>query len=311
MPSAQTYAQSVGKIAPAPLPVLLVPYPLEPAHHVRRQTAGRFLAHQRRHRRAHPTRRYPARVQPRNRGVETRAAANVRRHQGRAKRHRRPRAAAQLRNFDLHRANPRQDLPARKVAVANHPPPSVRQPFVREPRQTLLELRRHRRLDQPSRARARQLRQRALNHRWRRQRNHFIVAHVWRAPLAKIVFSQLDFSRDTPHNSTHPYTTFDHSSELSRTLESNRSLKRSERPLARFVDGVSRRSRRRCSASSRTITFQPMASAYARIRGWMVLCSERVAFKTRFNQAWGTFCRLQASNTLATSTGAGSSFQAL
>ena len=25
--------------------------------------------------------------------------------------------------------------------------------------------------------------------------------------------SQLDFSKDTPHNSTHPYTTFDHSSE--------------------------------------------------------------------------------------------------
>ena len=165
MPSAQTYTQSSARLRR----VLLVPYPLEPAHHVRRQPAGRFLAHQRRHRRAHPARRYPVQVQPRNRSVETRAAANVRRHQGRAKRRRRPRAAAQLRNFDLHRADPRQDLPPRKVAVADHPPPSVRQPFVREPRQALLELRRHRRLDQPSRARAQQLRQRVLNHRWRRE----------------------------------------------------------------------------------------------------------------------------------------------
>ena len=98
------------------------------------------------------------------------------------------------------------------VAVANHPPPSVRQLVVHEPRQALLELRRHRRLDQPSRARAQQFRQRVLNHRWHRQRNHFIVAHVWRAPLAKSFSRKLDFSRDTPHNSTHLHTTFDHSS---------------------------------------------------------------------------------------------------
>ena len=44
-------------------------------------------------------------------------------------------------------------------------------------------------------ARAQQLRQRVLNHRWCCQRNHFIVAHVWRAPLAKIVFSQTRFQR--------------------------------------------------------------------------------------------------------------------
>ncbi len=56
-----------------------------------------FLVHQRRHRRAHLTRRHPVQVQPRNRRVETRTAANVRRYQRRAKRHRRPRAAAELR----------------------------------------------------------------------------------------------------------------------------------------------------------------------------------------------------------------------
>ena len=123
-----------------------------------------FLVHQRRHRRAHLTRRHPVQVQPRNRRVETRTAANVRRYQRRAKRHRRPRAAAELRPPPR---RSRQDLPARKVTVANHPLPPVRQLFVREPRQALLELRRHGSLDQPSRARAQQLRQRVLNHRWR------------------------------------------------------------------------------------------------------------------------------------------------
>ena len=116
----------VGKAVPAPRPVLLVPTALESAHHVRRQPASRFLAHQRRHRRAHLTRRHPVQVQSRNRRVETRTAANVRRHQGRAKRHRRTRAAAQLRNFDLHCGDPRQDVPARKVTVANQPLPSAR-----------------------------------------------------------------------------------------------------------------------------------------------------------------------------------------
>ena len=32
------------------------------------------------------------------------------------------------------------------------------------------------------------------------------------APLAETVVSRLDFNKDTPHVSTHPYTTFDHSS---------------------------------------------------------------------------------------------------
>ncbi len=80
------------------------------------------------------------------------------------------------------------------------------------PRQAPLELRRHRRLDQPSRARAQQLRHRVFNRRRRRQRNHFIVAHAPRALLDGTDFSQFDFGRDTPHNRTHPYATFDHGS---------------------------------------------------------------------------------------------------
>ena len=36
------------------------------------------------------------------------------------------------------------------------------------------------------------------------------VAHARRAPLAEIVVSKLDISKDTPHVSIHPYTTFDH-----------------------------------------------------------------------------------------------------
>lgn len=36
------------------------------------------------------------------------------------------------------------------------------------------------------------------------------VAHARCAPLAEIVVSNLDISKDTPHVSTQPYTTFDH-----------------------------------------------------------------------------------------------------
>ena len=57
------------------------------------------------------------------------------------------------------------------------------------------------------------LREGVGNQRWRRQRNHSIVAHVRCALLAETVVSRLDFSKDTPHVSTHPYTTFDHSSD--------------------------------------------------------------------------------------------------
>ena len=66
--------------------------------------------------------------------------------------------------------------------------------------------------DQPPRPGAHKLREGVGSQRWRRQRSHGIVAHVRCAPLAETVVSRLDFSKDTPHVSTHPYTTFDHSS---------------------------------------------------------------------------------------------------
>ena len=120
------------------------------------------------------------------------------------------RAAAGLGH--LHLPEPGENLALGKVPVANHPLASVGQLLLNEPRQVLLELRRDRGLDQPPRAGPQKLRQR--------------VTKPVLAPPAKPQYrcscavcsscrnrlSQLDFSKDTPHNSTHPYTTFDHSS---------------------------------------------------------------------------------------------------
>ncbi len=60
-----------------------------PAHHVRRQAFG-VVADQRRKRLAHLARRDALQIQPGDRGVQRTTPANVRRHQSRAKRHRRP-----------------------------------------------------------------------------------------------------------------------------------------------------------------------------------------------------------------------------
>ena len=54
--------------------------------------------------------------------------------------------------------------------------------------QVLLELRRDRGLDQPTRAGPKKLRERLRNPCWRRRRNHSIVADVRCAPLAETVF---------------------------------------------------------------------------------------------------------------------------
>ena len=81
--------------------------------------------------------------------IYTRAATHVGWDQSRSKRRQRSRAAARLRHPHPHRADPGQNLPFGTMAVANHPLPRFRQPLFREHRQVLLELRRHRRLDQP------------------------------------------------------------------------------------------------------------------------------------------------------------------
>ncbi len=174
----------VVRRAPAPTPALLVPHPLQTAHHVRRQPPRRLLAHQRRNRRPHLPRRHPVQVQPRHRRVHARRAPHVRRHHRRAERRRRTLAAARLRHPHVNRADPRQHLPLGKVAVAHHALAAVRELLFLERRQMLLELRRHRRLDQLPGAAAKKVGEGIGNRRWRRQRDHIIVVHVRCAPLA-------------------------------------------------------------------------------------------------------------------------------
>ena len=65
-------------------------------------------------------------------------------------------------------------------------------------------------------SRPKKLREGIRNLRWCSQRNHRIVAHVHSVSLAEPCCSHVDSSKDTPHVSTHPYTTFDHSSPLAR-----------------------------------------------------------------------------------------------
>ena len=145
---------------PAPLAVLLVPAALEPTDDVRRQPTGGLLAHQRADRLTHLPGGHPVQVQPRNRRIEACAAPNVGRHHRRAERLGRTRAAACLGHPHVHLAHTGENLAFRKVAVANHPLAPVGQLLLDEPRQVLLELRRDRRLDQPTRAGPQKLRQR-------------------------------------------------------------------------------------------------------------------------------------------------------
>ena len=148
--------------------------------------------------------------------IDTRASAHVGRHQRGPERLHRSRAAARLRHLSLHRADPGQNPPFGMMTVAYHPSPTVRQLLFLERRQKLLELRRHRRLDQPPRAGAKKVREGVGNLRWRRQRNHIIVAHVRCTPLAETVKSQTRFQQRHAARSTHPYTRFDHSSRSPR-----------------------------------------------------------------------------------------------
>ena len=135
------------------------------------------------------------------RRIQARAAPNVgRRHRG-AERLRGVRAAARLGHPHVHLAETGEDLALGQAPVAHHPLAPVGELLVTERRQVLLELRSDRSLDQPPRPGPHKLREGVGNQRWRRQRNHSIVAHVQRAPLAETVVSSDSISAKTRRTS--------------------------------------------------------------------------------------------------------------
>ena len=106
----------VVQASAAPLLVLLVPAPLEPTDHVRRQPAGALLAYQCGDRLTHLPGQHPVQVQPRDRRIQARAAPNVGRRHRRAERLRGTRAAARLGNPHVHLAEPGGNLALRAGA---------------------------------------------------------------------------------------------------------------------------------------------------------------------------------------------------
>ena len=112
----------------------------------------------------------------------------------------------------LRRSRSESDARNGSRSVAHHPAPTVRQLLRLKRGQMLLDLRHHHRLVQSPGTATQQFSEGTGNLRWRYQRNNIVVAHVRCAPIAETMNRELEFSRDKPHNSTHPYTTFEHCS---------------------------------------------------------------------------------------------------